>query len=304
MVAELRIGTSGYSFPDWVGTVYPDGTRPAEMLSTYARDFDTVEINFTYYRDPTPEIFERMLRKVDAGFEFVVKAPRGFTHERDRANASAAGFVEALRPLIEAGQLGGVLVQFPQAFHRGKEAEVYVQALTERLPLEAVPTYVEFRHDSWMKEEIYRSLHECGLGFVNVDLPRLRSLPTPSQVVTGQNAYVRLHGRNAAQWHGPSSASLRYDYRYSDEELDAWVIRVETMMDSVQKVYVFTNNCHKGSSFVDALRMKQRLGLPVRSSIETDATLFATADPGDRIQELSQRVDASRTRDPGRGGVA
>ncbi len=297
MVAELRIGTSGYSFLDWVGTVYPEGTRSIDMLSVYAGDFDTVEINFTYYRDPTPEIFERMLCKVDAGFEFVVKAPRGFTHDRDRVNASAPGFVAALKPLIQAAQLGGVLLQFPQAFHRSRAGEAHLHTVATLLPPETVRTYVEFRHDSWMQEEVYERVRSLGLGFANVDLPHLRSLPRPSSVVTSPDAYVRMHGRNATQWHNPSSASQRYDYRYSDEELDAWVMRVETMMASAQRVYVFTNNCHKGSSFVDALRLKQRLGLPVRSGLETDATLFATPEPRDRIQVLSQRVDAARARD-------
>jgi uncharacterized protein YecE (DUF72 family) len=175
--------------------------------------------------------------------------------------------------------------------------ETHLRVLAERVPPETVPTYVEFRHDSWMHDETYSLLRALGLGFVNVDLPRLRSLPEPSSVMISPGAYVRMHGRNATQWHNPSSAGRRYDYRYSDEELDAWGMRVETMMDSAQKVYVFTNNCHKGSSFVDALRMKQRLGLPVRSGIETDAALFAIPEPRDRIQALLQRVDVARARD-------
>ncbi len=294
MTAQLRIGTSGYSFRDWVGTVYPDRTRPSDMLEIYARDFDAVEINFTYYRDPSAKTFEQMLKKVPPDFEFVVKAPRGMTHKRERAEESAKPFMESLAPLIESGQLGGVIVQFPQSFHRDSQAVDHLALLAELIVDKGVGAHVEFRHRSWNDEAVHEQLKSLGLGFVNVDLPPLEALPDPTNIVTSDVAYYRLHGRNAAAWYASTPGTDRYDYVYSDAELDEWADRIRGVLDSVHKIYVFNNNCHKGSSFVDALRLKQRFELPVRSEAEAEPTLFASADPGERIAQLAQRVAAAR----------
>jgi uncharacterized protein YecE (DUF72 family) len=294
MTAELRIGTSGYSFPHWVGTAYPEGTRPAGMLSTYARDFDTVEINFTYYRDPTREIFEGMLRKVDADFIFVIKAPRSMTHERESMSSVAPAFVTSLQPLIEAGQLGGVLLQFPQSFHLNDLALDHLKKVAEIFVPRDIQTSIEFRHKEWYDDDVYHLLQKLQLGFVNVDLPRIHALPEPTSILTNDVAYFRLHGRNKSAWYNPATGSHRYDYLYSDAELEEWAGRIEGSLDSAKKTYVFGNNCHKGSSFVNALRLKQRFEQEVRSAADVANTLFASDSPEDRIREMVQRVEASR----------
>ena len=296
MTAELQIGTSGYSFSDWVGTVYPEGTRPSDMLKTYAKDFDAVEINFTYYRDPTPGIFEGMLRKVDSNFEFVVKAPKGMTHERGAMASVAKSFVGSLKPLIDSGQLGGVIVQFPQAFHAADPAMDYLRQVADVFVPNGIKTSIEFRHNSWNQDHVYELLQKLQLGFVNVDLPRISALPAPTNIMTNDVAYYRLHGRNKAMWYNPPTGSHRYDYLYNDEELEEWARRIE---DSIQseatwKVYVFTNNCHKGSSFVNGLRLKQRFDQHVRTEAVAEQTLFASSDPTERIIELTDRVAAAR----------
>ncbi|MFC2108823.1 DUF72 domain-containing protein [Candidatus Bipolaricaulota bacterium] len=294
MTAELRIGTSGYSFPHWVGTVYPEGTRDSDMLKTYARDFDAVEINFTYYRDPTPGIFEGMLRKVDSNFEFVVKAPKGMTHERGAMASVAKLFVESLRPLIDSGQLGGVILQFPQAFHANDPAMDHIRQVADVFVPNDIKASIEFRHNSWNQDRVYELLEKLRLGFVNVDLPRISSLPVPTNIMTSNLAYYRLHGRNAATWYNPPTGSHRYDYLYNDEELEEWAERIEESLETATKVYIFTNNCHKGSSFVNGLRLRQRLDQRVRTEAEVDQTLFASSDPAERILELTNRVATAR----------
>lgn len=301
MTAELRIGTSGYSFPHWVGTAYPEGTRQADMLKVYAGDFDTVEINFTYYRDPTPEMFERMLRKVNSNFEFVVKAPKGMTHERDAMASVAPSFVTSLQPLIDAGQLGGVLLQFPQSFHLNGAALDHLRKVADVLVPHGIKTNIEFRHKEWYEERVYQLLQKLQLGFVNVDLPRLGALPEPTTIVTNDVAYFRLHGRNTTAWYNPLTGSHRYDYLYSDAELEEWSARIEGSLDAAKKVYVFGNNCHKGSSFVNALRLKQRFEQDVRSEADVAPTLFASDDPENRILEMVRRVEASRAQEGGLG---
>ena len=299
MTAELRIGTSGYSFPHWVGTAYPEGTRPADMLKVYAGDFDTVEINFTYYRDPTPEMFEGMLHKVNSDFEFVVKAPKGMTHERDAMASIAPSFVASLHPLIDAGQLGGVLLQFPQSFHLNDTALDHLKKVADILVPHGIKTSIEFRHKEWYDDRVYHLLQKLQLGFANVDLPRLGALPEPTAIVTNDVAYFRLHGRNKEAWYNPLTSSHRYDYLYSDAELEEWAERIEGSLDVAKKAYVFGNNCHKGSSFVNALRLKQRFEQDVRSEADVDQTLFASDDPEDRILEMVRRVEASRAQEGG-----
>lgn len=294
MTAELRIGTSGYSFPHWVGTAYPEGTRPADMLSTYARDFDTVEINFTYYRDPTPEIFEGMLLRVPLNFTFVIKAPKGMTHERDTMTLVAPAFVASLQPLIEADQLSGVLLQFPQSFHLNNLALDHLKKVAEILVSRDIQTSVEFRHKEWYDDDVYHLLQKLQLGFVNVDLPRIHALPEPTTILTNDVAYFRLHGRNKDAWYKPPTGSHRYDYLYTDAELEEWGERVEGSLDAAKKAFIFANNCHKGSSFVNALRLKQRFEQKVRSDADVAHTLFASDDPEDRILEMVRRVEASR----------
>jgi len=294
MTAELRIGTSGYSFSHWVGTVYPERTRPPDMLKTYAKDFDAVEINFTYYRDPTPGIFEGMLRKVDSDFEFVVKAPKGMTHEREAMASVAKLFVQSLKPLIDSGQLGGVILQFPQAFHLNDLALDHLKKVADVFVPNDIKTSIEFRHKGWNQDRVYELLEKLQLGFVNVDLPQISALPAPTNVMTNDVAYYRLHGRNKGMWYKPPTGSHRYDYLYNDEELEEWAQRIEESVDVAWKVYVFANNCHKGSSFVNGLRLRQRFEQSVRSEAEVDQTLFASTDPTERILELTKRVTAAR----------
>ncbi|MFC2079478.1 DUF72 domain-containing protein [Candidatus Bipolaricaulota bacterium] len=294
MTAELRIGTSGYSFPHWVGTVYPEGTRQPDMLKTYAKDFDAVEVNFTYYRNPSSEIFEGMLRKVDSEFEFVVKAPKGMTHERDEIESVAKSFVQSLKPLIDSGQLGGVIVQFPQSFHANDDSFDHLKKVADAFVPEGIKTSVEFRHKGWYRDDVYELLQKLQLGFVNVDLPRISALPAPSNIMTNDVAYYRFHGRNAAMWYNAPTGSHRYDYMYSDAELDEWSERIEKSVEVAWKVFVFANNCHKGSSFISALRLKQEFDQYVRSQAEAEPSLFASTDPAERIIELRKRVEASR----------
>src|SRR4051794_2878352 len=116
----IRIGTSGYSYKDWIGEYYPQGTKDNEMLSYYARDFSTTEINFTYYRLPNPFTLKAMADKVPDGFVFSVKASKELTHEREDV-APFQQFVAALQPMIEQNKFGTVLAQFPNSFKPSDE---------------------------------------------------------------------------------------------------------------------------------------------------------------------------------------
>ena len=197
---EIVIGTSGYSFPDWVGPFYPPGTRSGDFLGYYARHFGAVEVNSTYYRIPPPRMIEQMEQKTPPGFRFVVKLHQSMTHERARDPALYQEFLAALEPLKAAGKYDGLLAQFPWAFQRTDAALDHLEALRERLAGE--PLFVEFRHASWDAPETAPWLRERGLGFCAVDEPALEGLMPPVTMVTAPDAYVRFHGRNARNWWG------------------------------------------------------------------------------------------------------
>ena len=219
MGTAIHVGTSGYSFKDWVGTVYPEGLPAREFLSYYARAFRSVEINTTYYRVPEASLFRNMLSKVPDDFVFVVKTPREVTHERARLDSVAAQFLAGIEPLRRAEKLGGLLAQFPTSFHRNEDSLRHLEKLSDTFVARGIPVHVEFRHNEWFVENVFDWLRDRGLGFVNVDLPRTGALPGPSNITTNSTAYYRLHGRNARMWWRQPTAGHRYDYRYRDEEL-------------------------------------------------------------------------------------
>ncbi len=194
----VLIGTSGYSFLDWVGPFYPPGTTRGQMLDYYVRQFPAVEVNATYYRIPPPSTLAAMERKTPAGFEFVVKANAAMTHEGSTEPALYDAFRRAIEPVARAGKLSGFLAQFPWAFRRGVREEEHLRAMRRLLP--DAPLFVEFRHRSWIAEEVFQFLEQEGLGYVSVDEPDLPGLVPPLARATTDVAYVRFHGRNRVNW--------------------------------------------------------------------------------------------------------
>ncbi len=254
--APVRIGTSGFSFDDWVGPFYPEGTKRGGMLEHYARHFDTVEVNSTYYRIPPPSTMESLDQRTPHGFEFVVKAHQSMTHETiPPDDATFDAFAACVSPLARAGKLHGVLLQFPWAFRPTRPARARLELLHERLAPHG-PLFVEFRHASWLDERVFRFLDQRGIGYCSVDEPALPGLVPPVARLTGSIGYVRLHGRNATTWWG-RGAGDRYDYDYSPAELDEWVLKIRELAERSTKVHVFFNNCHAGQAARNALLMKE-----------------------------------------------
>jgi len=293
MTSQVRIGTSGYSFADWVGTVYPRGMKPGAFLSHYAKLFDSVEINATYYRTPSPQTFARMVERTPEDFTFVVKVPRAMTHDLVAFDRELEPFKKAIEPLVRAGRLGGLLAQFPHAFAPSEASRRHLGKLAHSFETE-IPVHVEFRHDDWTNEATFDLLRTLGLGFVNVDLPELPHLPRPSEVVTNRTGYVRLHGRNATTWWNQEKALAkagdRYDYLYSASELEPWAARIERLAEGADIVYVFANNCHLGQSVVNALQLGQRLG---HSPAEDATSLFARS-LDEKIRDMQQAIVRAR----------
>lgn len=264
----VRIGTSGFSFSDWVGTVYPADMDAASMLAYYERTlgFDCLEVNFTYYTLPAEKTIAGMERKTSREFRFVVKAFRGMTHDpfdtRLKARPGLAQvekdfrmFVSALRPFHQSGKLACILLQYPVFFLPGKESREFILRSADWLA--GLPAVVEFRNRAWAKEETFAFLKEHRLGYCAVDEPQLPRLMPFVGRVTSEIAYVRLHGRNPNWFNVP--AQERYNYLYSQQELESLVPGFEKMAASAGVTYLFFNNCHGGNAARNAQTVKSIL---------------------------------------------
>lgn len=256
-MGEVLIGTSGFSYKDWVGPFYPQGLQRNEFLSYYARRFSFTELNFTYYRMPAAEMLERMLAKVPEGFSFSVKAPGSLTHDREEGWQKEAGrYREALAPLQEADALAGVLMQFPYSFHYNAENREYLAALSSELG--GLPLFAEFRNDEWDRDSVLEGLKEREVGVVVTDHPALPRLPGLARAVTAPRAYFRFHGRNKKDWWTGDSTS-RYDYLYNREELEERLPDILAMKENSRRLYIAFNNHHKGQAVQNAFDFAELL---------------------------------------------
>ena len=249
----IRIGTSGFSYDDWTGPVYPPGLPTREQLEFYAKEFDTVELNVTFYRIPGQGTVKSWVKRTPDDFLFTVKAFRGLTHEREEPDYD--GFNEAVRPLQESGKLGSVLAQFPYSFHPVPENVDYLRRLREGLP--ELPLVIEFRHSGWATQDTFDFLEELRLGYCCVDEPQLKGLMPPVAVATGPIAYVRFHGRNYAKWYAHEEAWERYDYTYPEKELKEWVPKIEKLEGMAETTFAYFNNHYSGQAVQGARELKQ-----------------------------------------------
>ncbi len=260
----IHIGTSGYSYADWKGPYYPEKIKDTEMLPFYAQDFGATEINYTYYRMPSPRTLAAMAKKVPENFIFTVKASKELTHERDEADEGGGStpenftlFRQALQPLIDEGRFGAVLAQFPNSFKPGPENRDYLSVFRERMG--DLPVVVEFRNAAWVTDETMDILRQNNLGYCCVDEPHLKGLIPPIAVATAPIAYVRFHGRNAQKWWHHDEAYERYSYQYSPEELSEWVPKIEKLENTAQTTFIFTNNHYRGAAITTARQLKELL---------------------------------------------
>jgi uncharacterized protein YecE (DUF72 family) len=250
---QIWIGTSGYSYPDWVGPFYPPGTPPGRMLSLYCRSFPLVELNFSFYRLPTPAMLARLAENSPAGFQFLVKLPRTISHEESPAELPA--FRQAVEELSRRERLLGLLCQLPQASHNTPGHQSWLATLAQELG--SYRLAVEFRHHSWAEDDVPPWLAEQGLDLVAVDAPQLPGLYPRGMVQSGPGVYVRFHSRTSAKWY--LSDKERYDFDYDDEALGEWIDAVSAISERADRVLLLFNNCRRAQAARNAERMRQLL---------------------------------------------
>ncbi len=257
-MSRLLFGTSGYSYKEWEGVLYPAGTPQSEYLSLYSQEFDVAELNFSYYRMPDAALCRRMVAATDKNFLFSVKAHRSITHEGSASsvNDAVAAFLRGIEPIADAGKLAVLLLQFPFGFHYTAGNRAYMDRLCALF--NGLPLAVEFRNGRWLRPSVYEGLRERNITFVNVDEPKLPGLPGPTALVTADTGYVRFHGRNSENWWKGDNAT-RYDYYYSEEELREWVPRIKAIALRAAVVLVVFNNHSRGQAVQNARRLREMM---------------------------------------------
>jgi uncharacterized protein YecE (DUF72 family) len=244
----IYVGTSGYYYKEWIGPVYPDTTHTGNMLEKFSGMFDALEINSTFYRPPTADMFKKYPERTDQNLRIVIKLNSSFTHERNAGKDDASQFDVAVKPIEETDQFSGYLAQFPQSFHNTNEAREHIERLRDLFP--KAPLVVEFRHKSWWNEDTLRFLSDLGMSMCTVDLPDLPGLPPTGTTFTTEPAYIRLHGRNKEGWY--EGRDERYTWKYKKGELDGILEKVKKLVLKSDEVMVIFNNHPLGNAAINA----------------------------------------------------
>jgi uncharacterized protein YecE (DUF72 family) len=238
----VRIGCSGWNYASWKDEFYEG--KPARLwLEHYARHFDTVEVNNTFYRLPNRDAVANWERTAPPGFTFTIKMSRYVTHIKRLTDLGTGlqRFYERIEPLLRSAKMGPVLWQLPPTFKRDDER---LRAALERFP-EEQRHCIEFRHPTWFVDETYEALREHGVALVIGDRPEVK--PFPAHVFTADWTFVRFHygsrGRRG---------------NYSEAELQEWAATFREWREQVG-VFMYFNNDWEVFAVRNALRMKELL---------------------------------------------
>ena len=315
----VRIGTSGWSYPTgagrWNGVFYPAGrskragTDTFDELRFYAEHFDTVEVNSTFYGQPRPDITRGWAARTPAAFDFSLKLYQKFTHPkmfRDAALRTAPGsegplldllsqvtqsdideFRAGIEPLATAGKLGALLAQFPASFKDSEPSRDYLAQLLRAFA--GYPVAVELRHRSWSDaiDDTLALLNDAGAAWAQIDEPKFRFSIRQNYLPNVKSFYyMRLHGRNAAQWWRHDKSEDRYNYLYAADELKKFGETAGAAQALVKKSYLYMNNHFSAKSVVNAVMLKAQLGQPIEGEYPPEVV--------ERYPELQDLVVTSR----------
>jgi len=246
MNINILLGTSGWSYKEWIGPFYSKGDK--SMLRAYGKVFQTVEINSTFYRYPSKGTVMGWVKYSPEGFVYSAKLPRLITHEKGLdlnkgVEEDLNKFIELIEPLILSGKLGCILIQLPPKFgYKPKELNDFFKLLPNHTRFA-----IEFRHPSWMREETWALLEKYRVIYTIVDEPLL----PPEIHITSDIAYFRWHGHGVRPW---------YNYRYSVEELEPWVPKVRETAERVDRIFGYLNNHYHGYAVENCLQILDMLG--------------------------------------------
>jgi len=301
----IRIGTAGWSYSSgpgrWVGIFYPAHGK-VDHLRFYARYFNTVEVNSTFYGPPEAPTTRTWTTKTPDDFRFSIKLYHKFTHPQLFASSTGrdpkltpadfAEFRAGIDPLAEAGKLGPLIAQFPASFKRTDESLGRLDELL--VGFAPFPVVVELRHRSWTaSDEVATLMRAHGASWAHIDEPRFRTSIRDIPDV-GPYPYFRFHGRNFTTW-WKGDRDARYDYLYSLEEQAELAQRITSVARTAQDTHVTYNNHYGAKAAANGIQMRLMLGQTIDAPIPP--TLLETfPDLAKLVQEeAAERSNPERT---------
>ena len=276
---SILVGTSGWNYPGgkgtWNGVFYPSRRpRGFDELAYYADHFDTVEVNSTFYRVLEPAMSLGWIRRTPPEFTFAIKLFQKFTHpdmylkrpgvaDWDVSRADIDLFRAGLEPLANANRLVALLMQFPPSFHADPDTRAYLEWLLEAF--KDFPTAVELRHRTWSEatDETVALLDSHQASWALIDEPKFQSSVRQRALHRGRVSYIRLHGRNAAQWWEHDEAEDRYNYLYSPTELLPFSAAAREASADSKRVVMYLNNHFSAKAVANAVILKKQLDQPI-----------------------------------------
>jgi uncharacterized protein YecE (DUF72 family) len=219
------------------------------MLQQYSSIFDTVEIDSSFYRPPDGGTILGLTRYTKRGFMFSAKVYQKFTHDlrlklNEKSQSELEGFVQLFDPLLTQDRLGCFLVQLPPSLKRDDQLlENFLSALPHRYDY-----VVEFRHESWLDDAVWRILSKYETAYCIVDEPLL----PPDIHITSSIGYIRWHGHGERPW---------YNYRYTQQQLREWVPRIKEVQENTKKTFAIFNNHFHGYAPENCIQTMEMLGI-------------------------------------------
>jgi uncharacterized protein YecE (DUF72 family) len=246
-MARIHVGTSGWSYKDWVGNFYPDGAQPKDYLKLYTASFDTVEIDSTFYGIPRKSTIESWYKTAPKNFKFTPKLPQEITHKSDLTGIEDTlnGFLGTISILKE--KLGPILIQFPYSFtpQTGGNLGRFIDGLPTDFDF-----VIEIRNRKWLGEKFYDMLRKRSIGLALLDHPWMPKV----QVVTSKVLYVRFLGdRNQIP------DNFTHERNNREKELREWQRIIAALEEKVDDFYGYFNNHYSGHSPLTAKRFLEIL---------------------------------------------
>ena len=261
MKENVVIGTSGWSYDEWVGPFYPRSLKKEDFLLFYSEIFYTNEINTTFYNIPSRWVVENWVKKTPKNFLFSVKLPQSVTHTHkldiDLCLDDLNVFLKVMAPLIDSSKLLSFLIQLPPSF-RKKEHYSNLKDFIDNWPgnpeNDNYSLVVEFRDKSWLDDEVFRYLKEKKLTYCSVIEPLL----PPRMDITNPNfAYIRFHGYGKKIW---------FDYLFSESEIKKWAQAIKKVIQTVKMTGIYFNNHFSGHATKNSLMMMRELEVKPKNS--------------------------------------
>lgn len=258
---RLHLGTSGFSYDDWREVFYPDNLPKNLMLSFYSEVFETVEIDSSFYHMPRASSVVNWAKSTPRNFKFSAKIPKEISHKR--LPDTSASFQDVLDDFVSimsnlGSKLGPLLLQLPPKFDASLIDRL--ESFFTIFPFNAANLAVEFRNLSWLDlgSKLWSLLENYNVAYCIVEEPLLPSIST---VTSTDFSYIRWHGHAEKPW---------WYYRFSEDELKAWLPKLETVADEVPTVYGYFNNHFGGRAPTNLLQLKKLLKTPTQDPKSVD----------------------------------